>query len=230
MAKSEYAREVDEILRQIRPLLAERGFKIRGRTFNRITGDGLTQVVGFQMGASDPPGTFHIPGLRENLHGFFTVNLGVYVPEVARHGVGRIDATWKQDYDCCVRTRIAGACGEQRDLWWQASAEPSILNDVRRRLSLWGLPFLDRFSTRDRILHEWRDQAESVGLSMRPRDVMAIILAGRGERDRARELLVLEAASARHRARRENVLIQARVLGLGDLDEPPVRPDSTATP
>ena len=41
------------------------------------------------MGSFDPPGTTHIPGLRENLYGRFTVNLGVYVPEVARnHGGG----------------------------------------------------------------------------------------------------------------------------------------------
>lgn len=52
------------------------------------------------MGRSDPPGTTHIPGLRENLHGLFTRNLGVYVPEVAKYG-GRVGPRpWVQEYDC----------------------------------------------------------------------------------------------------------------------------------
>src|SRR5262249_2342361 len=73
MAKSIYASAVDEIQGALRTGLKARGFKSRGRTFNRVTGDGLTQVVSIQMGASDPPGTAYIPGLRENLHGLFTV-------------------------------------------------------------------------------------------------------------------------------------------------------------
>ena len=42
----------------------------------------------FQMGAFDPPGTTYIPGLRENLYGLFTINLGVYVPDVYKFQVG----------------------------------------------------------------------------------------------------------------------------------------------
>lgn len=89
MPKSDFAVAVDSIQKALRPVLKVHGFKAHGRTFNRLTEDGLTQVVSIQMGASDPPGTTYFPGLRENLHGLFTINLGVYVPEVAKyHGGG----------------------------------------------------------------------------------------------------------------------------------------------
>src|ERR1044071_7934034 len=100
MAKSRYAEAVDEIHGKLRPFLKARGFKARGRAFNRLTDDGLTQVIDMQMGAADPPGTTYIPGRRENLHGLFTVNLGVYVPEVARHHGGGEARSWVQDYHC----------------------------------------------------------------------------------------------------------------------------------
>ena len=73
MTESDYARSVDEIQDGLRPLLKARGFKARGRTFNRLTEDGLTQVINVQMGSSDPPGTTYHPGLRENLHGLFEI-------------------------------------------------------------------------------------------------------------------------------------------------------------
>ena len=72
--KSDLATTLDELQAKIRPALKERGFRARGRAFNRTTSDGLTEVVRLQMGSFDPPGTAYIPGLRENLYGKFTVN------------------------------------------------------------------------------------------------------------------------------------------------------------
>jgi len=66
MGKSTYASALDDIQAALRPFLKGCGFKVRGRTFNRPTEDGLTQVVSLQMGASDPPGTTSILGFREN--------------------------------------------------------------------------------------------------------------------------------------------------------------------
>ena len=63
MAKSDYAQAAEDIQGTLRLLLKARGFKVRGRAFNRVTEDGLTQVVSIQMGASDPPGTTYIPRL-----------------------------------------------------------------------------------------------------------------------------------------------------------------------
>ena len=63
--KSDLLKTLDELQGKLRSALAERGFRTRGRAFNRTTSDGLTEVVHIQMGSFDPPGTTYIPGLRE---------------------------------------------------------------------------------------------------------------------------------------------------------------------
>jgi Domain of unknown function (DUF4304) len=218
MGKSSYASAVDNIQGVLRPFLKGRGFKCRRRTFNRVTEDGLTQVISIQMGASDPPRTTHIPGLRENLHGLFTVNLGVYVPEVARHTGGGEAKSWVQEYHCCVRARLGEASGEGQDIWWHARCDDVVVGDVQRRLELGGLPFLDRFSTRDKILAEWHDRSENMGTSSPPRIVMAIILVGRGQTDSARALLAQQVLETRNPGHPNYVRQLAKELAVGSLD------------
>jgi hypothetical protein len=219
MAKSDFAQAVDRIQLALKPLLRGRGFKVRGRTFNCTTDDGLTQVVNIQMGSSDPPGTTYIPGLREDMHGLFTVNLGVYVPEVARHHMGGEARTWIQDYHCCVRARLGETDGEGQHTWWRAQMSDSLVGELGRGLQLHGFPFLDRFSSRDKILSEWHERSENFSAGSPPRIVMAIILVERGHKDRARELLaqqVLEALNPGHPDYVRELAIQ---LGLGSVDE-----------
>src|SRR5262245_6951914 len=89
MAKSTYADALDAIQAAVYPLLKERGFKRRGRTFNRVTTDALTQVVNLQLAPVDPPNAVAPSGFESIPRGLFTINLGVYVPEVAKnHGGG----------------------------------------------------------------------------------------------------------------------------------------------
>jgi Domain of unknown function (DUF4304) len=97
---------VDELQGRLSPLLRQTGFKKHGGTYNRTTKDGLTHVIGFQMGAFDPPGTTYFPGLRNNMKGRFAVNLGVYVPEVARNHGGSEAKSVVHDYNCYIRTRL----------------------------------------------------------------------------------------------------------------------------
>jgi Domain of unknown function (DUF4304) len=218
MAKSLYAQAVDKIQSAIRPLLRERGFRVRGRTFNRQTDDALIQVVNIQMGPSDPPGTSHIPGLRDNLHGLFAINLGVYVPEVARHHGGSEAKSWVQEYHCCVRARLGELVGGGKEIWWHARADEEVIADVRRCLEDDGLPFLERFATRDRILAQWDGQSENMGASSPPRIVSAIILAERGEREHAHVLLSQQVLETRNPGHPKYVRSLAEALGLGRLD------------
>ena len=170
------------------------------------------------MGSSDPPGTTHIPGLRENLHGLFTINLGVYVPEVARHHGGGEAKSWVQEYHCCVRSRLGEASGETKEIWWHAQSEDAVLEDVRNQLELTGLPFLDRFSTRDKILTEWQERSENMGASNPPRIVMAIILVERDQKGRARELLAQQVLETRNPGHPHYVRQLAEKLSIGRLD------------
>jgi hypothetical protein len=218
MTKSGHAEAVDQIQRELRPLFRQMGFRARGRTFNRSTEDGLTQVVNIQMGASDPPGTTYIPGLRQNLHGLFALNFGVYVPEVARYHGGGEAKSWVQEYHCCVRSRLGKLIGEGKEIWWHARADKQTVADVRNCLEKVGFPFLERFKNRDLILAQWEGQSENMGASSPPRIVSAIILTERGERDRARGLLREQARETLNPGHSKYVRSLAQTLGLGQLD------------
>src|SRR5215470_743963 len=119
MTGSALAHTLDQLQASLDPKLRQFGFRKHGRIYNRSTADGLTHVIGFQMGRSDPPGTIYIPGLRENLYGLFAVNLGVYVPEVARDHGGREAKSVVHEYNCCIRTRLKRKAN--KDLWWTIS-------------------------------------------------------------------------------------------------------------
>jgi hypothetical protein len=218
MEKSPSRKAVDEIQRALRLVLKPQGFRARDRTFNRTTTDGLTQVIGIQMWPSDPPGTTYVPGLRENRHGLFTINLGVYVPEVAVHHAGSAAKSWVQDVNCCVRSRLGEVCNERTDLWWLAVTGAAIVRDLTTRLQSAGVPFLERFATRDRILTEWKERSESWGASSPPRIVCAIILTARDRREEARHLLSCQARETRNPGHPAYVRGLAARLGLGTLD------------
>lgn len=170
------------------------------------------------MGASELPGTTYIPSLRENLRGFFTINIGVYVPEVARYYGGGEAKSWIQEYHCCVWVRLSDAYGKEKDIWWPVRSDDAVIIDVRRCLELGGIPFLERYSTRDKKISEWSDRSENIGASSPPRIVMAIIFVERGEIDRARELLARWVLEARNQGHVEHVRKLAKELELGCLD------------
>ena len=214
MPASEFARAADEIQRALRPSLKEHGFKVRGRTFNRITEDGLTQVVNLQMGASDPPGTTYVPGLGENMHGLFTINLGVYIPEVSELR-GCIARTWVQEYDCSIRSRLGPASDNAQDLWWRARNPVEAVANIQPLLLSYGLLFLNRFRSRDLILAELDGHGENLAHCHTPRIVCAIILAGRGQTDSARELMATQALESRHPTHPAYVRELAARMGLG---------------
>lgn len=169
LGKSELAETLDRVQTKLRAFLKGQGFWVRGRAFNRETSDGLTQVVHIQMGSFDPPGTTYIPGLRQNLYGKFTVNLGVYVPEVAEyHQGGRGAAPFIQEARCCVRARLGTLGPKSADVWWAIRQNEGVADELELRLKRDGLPFLKRFETRDAILEEFRGlTAPPLGLPAR---------------------------------------------------------------
>jgi hypothetical protein len=215
--KSEAAKQMDALQAALRPTLQRWGYRGRGRTFNRTTQGGLTQVITFQMGSFDPPGTTYIPGLRENMYGRFTVNLGVYVPEVARHHGGGEAKSIVQEYHCCVRARIGTLGTERADLWWDLAPGASLVSEIQRRLEGDALPFLERFKSRDSILQELMGQATSE-FAIPPRIVCAIILVERQRLDDARRLLAVQARETRNPGHPAYVRGLAEKLGLGGLD------------
>ncbi len=214
MPKSQHAIAVDAIQTKLRPMLKQYGYKARGRTFNRLTDDGLTQVINIQMGAADPPGTAYIANLRENLHGLFCINLGIHVPEVAEIYNGGKPKSWIQEYDCCVRSRLGEAGG--KDSWWPATASDTLTTDLIDSLKTDGFGFLGRYASRDSIIQTWDGRTENLGASSPPRIVLAIILARRGELEQAKQLLNEQISVTKKNGHREFVQTLAGRLGLED--------------
>jgi hypothetical protein len=165
------------------------------------------------MGAFDPPGTTYFPGLRENLYGRFTVNLGVYVPEVARHLGGGAARSFVQEYKCCIRTRLGRTA--DKEFWWKISADEPLLGEILERLQCEAFPFFRRFENRDQILDEFRTATDNTNLMAVPRIVCAVILLNRGEREEARSLLAAQArAATRNPGHPSYVIRLARDLGI----------------
>lgn len=213
MEKSAFVKSMDQIQSALKPRLKSQGFRVRGRTFNRTTSDGLSHVVNFQMGSSDPPGTTYIPGLRENLYGFFAVNLGVYVPEVARR-TGAEATSWIQDYNCCIRVRLGALIGEGQTIWWHVHAN-EVIGDVTNAIDSFALPFFEPLSTRDQIIRTWTPGPAEVGTP--PRIVAAIILAENGNIEQSRALLSLQIRHTTNQGHRDYVRKLAQSLGINDI-------------
>lgn len=211
MPKSPFAHAVDSIQRELKPRLAKKGFSSRRGIYNRRTPDGLIHVVSLQMGRSDPPGTTYIPGLRENFHGRFTVNLGVYVPEVGRALVPAAANEWIPEYDCCIRERL-GMLAHGQDTWWPCRADDEVVDQVWGCLERVGFPYLEKFESREAIL------TEDIGHARPPRIVRAIILAERGDREGARVLLTQQVlASEDNVGHQDYVRALAEKIGVGRL-------------
>lgn len=218
MPKSDLARALDEIQGLVAPELKARKFRSRGRTFNRPTSDGLTHVFNIQMGSFDPPGTTYHPGLRENLYGRFTVNLGVYVPEVASFHGGGPPKSWIQDYNCCLRTRLGALGLENKDLWWSIRARDEVLDDLLPRVSHDAMRYFATYTSRDQILSALEGKSQNTSAGGPPRIICAIILAQRGNTSQARELLKEQARETRNPGHPAYVRALAERLGLGGLD------------
>jgi len=218
-AKSSLAVQMDAIQGELQPLLKARGFRKRGRTLNRLTEDGLTQVINYQMGPFEPPGAGEIPGFRDNLYGLFTMNLGVYVPEVDELLSQAKPRSFIAEPYCCVRARLGAIAKEDPgDRWWAIALDPVLIRELYCRLEHDGLPFLEHFASRDAILREWDGHDRHAFAGRPPRIVSAMIQFKRGNSTQAKELLEAQARETHVAGHRGYVIGLAETLGLGPLD------------
>jgi Domain of unknown function (DUF4304) len=216
MPKTKAAEEMDRLQARLAPFLQGHGFRTRSRTANRKTSDGLTHVINFQMGRFDPPGTSYIPWFRKNLYGRFTVNVGVYVPEVAVLCYGSKDLSFVQEVECCVRMRLAQLAGESVDRWWALPGDRKTDTDLKHRLETHAFPFLSRIENRDLLLREL-DANPLIG---GPASSMtrAIIFAARGQFEIAKALLKERIYASKDSGHVEFVKNLAEKIGIGKIE------------
>lgn len=164
MSSTPTAEAMKQIVAAAAPLLKSAGFKKRRHSFNRRVEDGLVHLVAFQMGPYDPSGRPDVlAGIRLNLHGLFTINLGVFVPEMNR--LGPPASSWINDYNCQLRKRIGELMPEQNDVWLPLDFEPSKQQAIDALRDV-GLLWLGQFTNRQVILNKFRaGDAEDLGMT-----------------------------------------------------------------
>ncbi|MGI6611755.1 MAG: DUF4304 domain-containing protein [Limnochordia bacterium] len=227
MANASFSQVMGSIQGAFDSVLQPKGFQAHEYTYNRGMEDGLIQVVDIQLYPSKLP----YPGW-EKYRARFTINLGVYVPEVGEHYSATLAQTpwvkesglvvaplepWVLDIQCALRERIGHVSEDAKDIWWPLREDEMIIEDALYYLQTYGIPFVEHWSSRDRILENW-DENTARGMNLAPNVVKAIILSERGDMESARVLLAehvheLDSPDSEHFFRR-----LAKRLGIWRLD------------
>ena len=109
---SRVAQTIDRVIRfGLAPCLRAEGFKKQARNFYRRS-NYRTDVVNIQASR-----------WNEGASGSFTMNLGVYFPEVADLASAPPAPSVPKEYHCTVRSRIGHLMPAGTDLWWDVSGE-----------------------------------------------------------------------------------------------------------
>ena len=132
------------------------------------------QVVNFQMGRI--------------LHGRFTIDLGVYVPEMVLDEHERRDG-WVNEDNCQLRRRIGSLLDQPGDVWWSLDDTAEASSAASHALEGAGLPWLDRVSSRQKILDAY-ELSGTAGVGLMPRGAVQIAWLVK-ESDRARAEAIL---------------------------------------
>jgi hypothetical protein len=181
-AKSNNSSKLDAIVNSIWLDLRPLKYRKSKRLFNRIQPDGIVHVIDFQMGQS-----------WSTLHGQFTVEVGIFIPEVYAAFWEKPMAKFITSPKCEERERLGLLGKSQKDIWWDlTSAERKIESEVLDLLLNVGEQYFSQFSSREKLLTHWEQERLQKNLPERKALFMAIILAHRGEKIRANELLVKE--------------------------------------
>jgi len=142
---------LDEIQKAVFAILKPQGFKQKGRTFNRQIEKGLIQVINFQSGQY-PIGDYEIPGLKDNLYGKFTVNLGVCIEGLYRFQWPDKKNTFYKEYDCQIRERLEPLMNG-KDQWWPLVKDlDKTTNEIIQGLSTVGLQWFEGINTLDKVI------------------------------------------------------------------------------
>jgi len=117
---------IDRVIRAgLAPRLKAEGFKKQARNFYRRS-DLRTDVVIIQASR-----------WNEGASGSFTLNLGVYFPEVTEMAGGPRPPEVPKEYHCSVRARIGHLMPAGTDLWWDVSDEINEQNLAKEVVDAW---------------------------------------------------------------------------------------------
>lgn len=198
MAKTDARASMDNVARPIAGYLKTMGFKKMSHTFNRKTLDGLVQVVNLQMGRYPIGNQPELTSFNRILYGKFTVNVGVFVPELAEEWwkAQKNPMAFIKEYDCQFRTRLSPLMKAAADLWWDlGSNDEAVAEEIISNLRVYALPFLDEFATREQIV---KGCPLFNAKSTRHYLDVALILVGLGRQAEAQEAFLRHVQKSAH--------------------------------
>ncbi len=204
MAVSAQSKAMDEVQQALNGFLQEQGFRKRARTYSRKTADGLTQVLNFQMGRFEPPGS--TAGMRpiSSFYGQFTVNLGIFIPEVSAALRPWAGKTITEPL-CELRVRLGALVYPFGDRWWPVDPHATVIEELDDLLRSAAVGFWDQFSGREKVL-SYLAAPDKPQFTLRAKLVRALILAQAGDKAAATVLLdshiadAMAVGNARHAA------------------------------
>lgn len=140
---SDIAKRIDSIVQErLAPLLKKNGFKKKARNFYREYSDRV-EVINVQASQ-----------WNEGNEGKFTINVGVYYPEISKILEAPPVKGALKEYDCTVRERIGLLTPENKDQWWQIDGSVNdleISENVANQVEKICLPWFSKMSDLENV-------------------------------------------------------------------------------
>lgn len=140
---SEIAKRIDTIIKEgLAPLLKKNGFKKKARNFYRESEDRI-EILNVQASQ-----------WNEGNEGKFTINIGVYYPEISEITGAPPVKGMPKEYDCTVRERIGHLSSDNQDRWWNVDGtvnDLEISENVANLVEQLCLPWLSKMSDLEKV-------------------------------------------------------------------------------
>ena len=180
---SDYSYRLDKILQSIFKALKPLGFIRKDRLFNRRTSEGLLEVIHFQTIHAPPGGKDDLPGFRPYNFGKFTVNLGIWIPELFDETFPGQRKKMYEPFDCSLRILLSKLTRGD-EYWWSLDEKASTLSqEILEALKGPGRQWLNQLNTYQKIEANWVALAESQQLVRRAKLDVALMKILRNEED-----------------------------------------------
>jgi len=191
--KSEYVQAMEAVVAATAPVLKKGAFRKRRHAFNRSRESGVVAVLNFQMGSSEPSGSYEIPGFKDNLYGKFTVNLGVAFDEMWKVDLSSASKpfpSFVNEYECHLRLRLGELAKKKADAWWSLKGDVGrVAREVAGLIEDFAVPWLERLDTRRAVLTAW-ERHERISREARLGLVIAMIYHHEGQPENARRTFI----------------------------------------
>jgi hypothetical protein len=181
------AEKIDTIFRAVWDGLKPHGYRKLKRVCNRLQPDGSIQVIYFQMGRN-----------WSILYGKFTVEIGIFIPEVYSALYEKNLPKFITITDCILRKRISSFKGNGADYWWDLNDDVNkTIKDIMNILLTDCEQYLTRFGSREKILDHWDQERKQKQLDYRNILIMAIMLLYSNRKEQANQILFEEFSKQR---------------------------------